>query len=262
MIDPKTLFFFMDSSTSHRNPRRREPQTRRKTAIKASSSSSSWCCSFKSPPKSPETLSLSSSKAHHKIVGPASETLSKSLNSFPNSPQSSKSGLSLVGRIDRRRILSPGRVSPIDSDMIPPKISNVGQEQELSRELGSTRKVELEEETENGGENDDEDVVSEEGLVEFDVRLSLKGKYGGGCLVLELNSKILGENSLVFDGLIKDSKKSGGFCRIEVPEVENLGVFRETIELMFEEDVTKKLIKIGAFRAIDVLEVHFYVLIS
>lgn len=83
----------------------------------------------------------------------------------------------------------------------------------------------------------------------------MKGKYGGGCLVLELNSKVLGENSCLFDGLIRDSKKSGGFCRIEVPEVENLGVFRETIELMFEDDITKKLIKIGAFRAIDILEV-------
>ncbi|XP_021772551.1 BTB/POZ domain-containing protein At2g13690-like [Chenopodium quinoa] len=243
---------------SYRNPqkgRRREQQSRRKTAITttAKPSYSSWCCSFKSPPKSPETLSISSSKTPHKIVGPPiSETLSKSLNSFPNSPQSSKSGLGIVSRIDRRRILSPGRVSPIDSDMIPPKISNVGQEQELSQELGSTRKVDLGEERENGG-LDDGGVSEEEGV--FDVRLSLKGKYGGGCLVLELNSKVLGENSCLFDGLIKNSKKNGGFCRIEVPEVENLGVFRETIELMFEDDITKKLIKIGAFRTIDILEV-------
>ncbi|KAL2941786.1 hypothetical protein RDABS01_030136 [Bienertia sinuspersici] len=242
----------MDSSTSHRNPQKGRRQTRHKTTIK-SSSSSSWCCSFKSPPKSPETLSLSSSKTQQKNVGPTSETLSKSLNSFPSSPQSSKSGLSLVGRIDPRRILSPGRVSPIDSEMIPPKISNMGQLQELSHELGSTRKLDLEEERESVSDDVDVDGVTEEGI--FDVRLSLKGKNGGGCLVLELNSKVLGENSRLFDGLIKNSKKSGGFCRIEVPEVENLGIFRETVELMFEDDLTKKLIKIGAFRTIDILEV-------
>lgn len=96
----------------------------------------------------------------------------------------------------------------------------------------------------------------------FDVRLSLKEKNGGGFLVLELDSTILAENSPVFAALIVDCRKvsrgnggSGRICRIEVPEIENLGVFRETIELMFEEDITKKLIKIGAYRAIDILEV-------
>lgn len=156
-----------------------------------------------------------------------------------------------MGWIDPRRILSPGRVSPIDSDVVPPKISNVGPEQELSHELGSSQKDDLGEERENVGES--VCGVNDEGV--FDVRLSLKGKNGSGCLVLELNSKVLGENSSLFDGLIRDSKKSGGFCRIEVPDVENLGVFRETIELMFEDDITKKLIKIGAFRAIEILEV-------
>ncbi|CAO2836866.1 unnamed protein product [Amaranthus hypochondriacus] len=250
----------MDSSASHRNPQK----GRRRKPITKPSSSSSWCCSFKSPPKSPETLSLSSSKTHLKIVGTTFESLSKSLNSFPNSPQSSKSGLSLVGRIDPRRILSPGRVSPIDSEMIPPKISNVCQEQELSRELGSTRSVGLGDERENmnagsvSGAGEDEDEDDADGVVEegvFDVRLSLKGKNGGGLLVLELNSKVLGENSKHFSGLIKNSKRRGGFFRIEVLEVEDLGVFRETIELMFEEDISKKLIKYGAFRAIDILEV-------
>ena len=99
----------------------------------------------------------------------------------------------------------------------------------------------------------------------FDVRMCLRGK-NSGCVVLELNSVVLCANSEVFGGLIGDYKKgsscsngSGGssskMCRIEVPEVENLGVFRETIELMFEEDVTKRLAKIGVSRSIDVLEV-------
>lgn len=93
----------------------------------------------------------------------------------------------------------------------------------------------------------------------FDVRLNLKGKCGG-ALVLELNSEVLSANSEVFEGLIANYRKSysgGGWslCRIEVPEVEKLNVFRETIELMFEQDITKRLSNIGAYRSIDILEV-------
>lgn len=107
------------------------------------------------------------------------------------------------------------------------------------------------------------------------MRLNLKGK-SGGCLVLETNSAALCANSAVFAGLIEEfnnnnaaatnnnnnnCKRNGGFlekrnvCRIEVPEVENLGVFKQTIELMFEDNITKKLLKIGAHRCIDILEV-------
>lgn len=161
-----------------------------------------------------------------------------------------------MGRIDRRRILSPGRVSPIDSDPTaepepepePAKVSIVGPEEERGE---PNLAVGEGEERENEGSDCDE---VEEGV--FDVRLSLKGKNGGGCLVLELNSRVLGENSSIFAGLIANCRKdSGRFCRIEVPEVENVAVFRETIELMFEDDVTKRLIKVGAYRAIDILEV-------
>lgn len=93
----------------------------------------------------------------------------------------------------------------------------------------------------------------------FDVRLNLKGK-NGGSVVLELNSEVLVANSSVFADLIANyragsSGSVANFCRIEVPEVENLNVFQMTIELMFEEDVVKRLIKIGVYRAIDILEV-------
>lgn len=96
----------------------------------------------------------------------------------------------------------------------------------------------------------------------FDVRLNLRGKKGE-CLVLELNSEVLCANSELFAGLISEYRKkmssngsSGSkICRIEMPEVENLRVFRETIELMFEEDISKRLLKIGTYRAIEILEV-------
>ncbi|KAF2284428.1 hypothetical protein GH714_021757 [Hevea brasiliensis] len=100
----------------------------------------------------------------------------------------------------------------------------------------------------------------------FDVRLNLRGKKGGS-LVLETSSEVLFANSEVFAGLILEYRKGLGptgdskisndsskMCRIEVSDVENLGVFRDTIELMFEDNITKRLLKIGVYRAIDILE--------
>ncbi|KZV20279.1 BTB/POZ domain-containing protein [Dorcoceras hygrometricum] len=79
----------------------------------------------------------------------------------------------------------------------------------------------------------------------------------GESLILELVSEILAANSSIFADLITDYRKnlSGGLCRIEVPDVENLNAFLETIELMLEGDILKKLLKIGVLRAIDILEV-------
>ncbi|XP_074321030.1 BTB/POZ domain-containing protein At2g13690 [Silene latifolia] len=249
----------MSSSSipSHRKPPRRKSNPNPNSTIKpsSSSSSSSWCCSFKSPPKSPETLISLPYKYRPNYNKPTAETLAKSvISSVSSSPMSAKSGLSLVGRIDPRKILSPGRVSPID-DPIPhcQVIDNVGPtDDEVEVEVdvdvvGPMKEVIL------------EGDVEVEVECEYDVRLSLKGKNGGGCLVLEVNSRVLKENSVVFDGLINGNSsnggKNGGFWRIEVPDVEDLGIFRETIELMFEEDVARKLIKIGPYRAIDILEV-------
>ncbi|KAK7350885.1 hypothetical protein VNO77_09918 [Canavalia gladiata] len=201
-----------------------------------------WCCSFAVPPSSPDNPS--SKPRHHR----KSEPNSKPTFSLPTSPQSTKSGSRIVGRIDPRRILSPGRVSPIDSD---PVIQDaVVPDPSPEPQLRSRTPL-------AGGRTP---LPEREGL---DVRMSLRGK-NGGCMVLELNSGVLCANSEVFAGLIEDYKKgvssssgSTKMCRIEVPEVDNLGVFRETIELMFEneDDVTKKLLNIGVFRSIDVLEV-------
>ncbi|GAB4855689.1 hypothetical protein Ancab_024331 [Ancistrocladus abbreviatus] len=266
----------MESSINYKKTQkkvRREAQShthiRRKSS--SSASSSSWCCSFKSPPKSPEALSLSKATTPPRKSATPDTTLSKSLSSFPNSPQSVKSSLGIVGRIDPRRILSPGRVSPIDSEPSADeavRIRNaiaVPEEVATSAAVGSAQALNLtdlvrgEERVCNGADDGGGGGGGGDERLVFDVRLNLKGKRGG-CLALELNSEVLCENSSIFADLVADCRKKAGgsglsLCRIEVPEVDNLGVFRETIELMFEDDITKKLLKMGAYRAIDILEV-------
>ncbi|CAN7076796.1 unnamed protein product [Brassica oleracea var. botrytis] len=155
--------------------------------------------------------------------------------SVPCSPQSSKSAL--IGRINPRRILSPGRVSPIDSDLT---INT------------------MQEETTHEEEEEEVVVDSLPNLHPgpgYDARVSLNGR-NGGFLGLQMSSEVLSANSDVFAGLIAQ-KSPGLTCRMEVSDVENLGVFKETVELMFEESngIIKKLMKMGVYRAIDVLEV-------
>ncbi|KAF6170500.1 hypothetical protein GIB67_031908 [Kingdonia uniflora] len=202
------------------------------------------CCSFGIPPQSPDNLITTPSSHSH-----PNKTSFKSNNSIPNSPLRTRTtaALGFVGRrIDPRRILSPGRVSPIDSEGLP---------------------VVLREPHVAKGEVLEEEEIKNEvfcGGV-YDVRLSLKGKNGVECLVLELDSEVLSASSRVFANLIEDCRRmnveegggggGGGLCRIEVPEVENLSVFHETIELMYEEDVMKRVLKMGVSRSIDVVEV-------
>ncbi|KAF8377108.1 hypothetical protein HHK36_030481 [Tetracentron sinense] len=220
-----------------------------------------WCCSSAIPPKSPENLSSPLPKKTQK-----SEILSKSGNSLPNSPQSYRTGLGLVGRIDPRRILSPGRVSPIDSDISVDHVqeivgvpSPVG---DVCAQLGSETFQATPEnfptpERSSPSNSALNTAMRDEGCSGvFDARLSLKAK-NGDCLVLQLDSKVLSANSSIFADLISDFRKGSGgnHCRIEVPDVENFAVFRETIELMFEEDITRRLMKMGVSRSIDILEV-------
>ncbi|KAK3411442.1 hypothetical protein EUGRSUZ_I00209 [Eucalyptus grandis] len=254
----------------------------------------SWCCSFTVPPSSPETLvAASQSQSQPKAPGGKGgkppekprESFSKqhgAVGSIPNSPQSSRSGLGLVGRIDPRRILSPGRVSPIDSDSVhdadppphlPAEVAGQPRSGECSFRAQSERFSMTELQAESFRAPSEGLQAAHEGLSSsrsgssenadhvFDVRLTLRAR-NGGCLVLELNSEVLSANSEVFAGLIAEHQKSVGqngssvsICRIEAPEVENLGIFRETIELMFEDDITKRLLKIGVYRCIDILEV-------
>ncbi|KFK39948.1 hypothetical protein AALP_AA3G310200 [Arabis alpina] len=210
----------------------------------------SWCCSFAIPPASPDVLSRNHIPAkapphHHRTTKP--DNVDKPFpKSVPCSPQSSKSAL--IGRIDPRRILSPGRVSPIDSD---PTFKTIHEEEEdvvvvAVTVADSPPKLRSE-------SSKMEATVSDSGSG-YDARLSLKGR-NGGVLVLELSSEVLAANSEVFAALIKE--KSSSTCRMEVSDVENLGVFRETVELMFEESdgIISKFMKMGVYRAIDVLEV-------
>lgn len=149
--------------------------------------------------------------------------------------------------MDPRRILSPGRVSPIDSDPVHHNVAAVVPQQ--PRPAPEPEKVVLVQE-----------VVKSCDV--YDVRLSLKGK-NGECSVLEVDSQVLEGCSSVFANLIADCRKrgeggdggGGSFCRIEVPDVQNLSVFHDTIELMFEEDVLNRIRRMGVSRAIDVLEV-------
>ncbi|GLT65730.1 hypothetical protein SLA2020_381430 [Shorea laevis] len=228
---------------------RRKPGSRREGPVRRRS----WCCSFTVPPASPESRSLSRAKS----LPTKSETLSKP-STVPNSPQSSKSGLGFVGRtrIDPRRILSPGRVSPIDSD---PTVHSIQEDTPVAVESSTPRSKSQSFRAPPASSPSSSGSAENEAV--FDVRLNLRGK-NGGCLVLELNSEVLSANSDVFGALIEEYKRnlsgssSGAkMCRIEVPEVENIGVFRETIELMFEDDIPRRLLKIGAFRSIDILEV-------
>lgn len=229
-----------------------QPHSRRREPPPSHHHRRAWCCSFTVPPHSPENPVQAPTptvlpKKNQSLLKPEIPTKSSSnstLSSFANSPpNTSRPGI--VTRIDPRRILSPGRVSPIDSiDETLNPINPVN----FPVIPKSPAPVDCEQQVSGGWPGVRDDCK----LGIFDVRLNLKGKNGSG-LVLELNSEVLSTNSCVFADLI--AKNSRGLCRIEVPEVENLGVFRDTIELMFEDDIPRKLIRIGAYRAIDVLEV-------
>ncbi|XP_009621021.1 BTB/POZ domain-containing protein At2g13690 [Nicotiana tomentosiformis] len=229
-----------------------QPHNRRREPPPSHHHRRAWCCSFTIPPHSPENPIQTPTpaglpKKNQSLLKPEIATKSSSnstLSSFANSPQNT-SRPGIVTRIDPRRILSPGRVSPIDSIDETLNPINPVNFPEIPK---SPSPVDCEQQVSGGGSGVRDDC----NLGIFDVRLNLKGKNGSG-LVLELNSEVLSTNSCVFADLI--AKNSRGLCRIEVPEVENLGVFRETIELMFEDDIPRKLIRIGAYRAIDVLEV-------
>ncbi|KAM7257075.1 hypothetical protein ACFE04_012816 [Oxalis oulophora] len=248
----------------------------------------SWCCSFTAPPKSPENPKpkLKPTPRHHhhqqhqltkhdnsKFIINSNSSLSSSI---PNSPQMSK----FVPRIDPRRILSPGRVSPIDS---VPTVHSIHQsitavdflhsakpKSRSSSFRGAPPPPQPPPQPVQQQQLNDASLASSSSSsnssssLNFDVRLSVKGKNGIGSMVLELNSGCLAASSELFASLIAENNNNqsknkdnsvNNVCRIQVGEVENLGAFKETIELMFEDDITKRLMKLGVYKAIDILEV-------
>ncbi|EPS71598.1 hypothetical protein M569_03162 [Genlisea aurea] len=177
-----------------------------------------WCCSFTTPPLSPDCP-----------PPPASPRVKTELP--PRSPHHHQR-LPLAWRI-----LSPGRVSPIsDQPVIPDEIPQ-------NRMHPAAVPVQPE-------------ISSGEEAGKLDVRLNARGR-NGESLVLMLGSRVLIENSQILADLVANAVRcsSSGVCRIEVPQVENLNMFRETIQLMFEDDIEKKLRNMGVFRAIGILEV-------
>lgn len=87
----------------------------------------------------------------------------------------------------------------------------------------------------------------------------------GGRLVMEMDSRVLCANSSYFAGMVLRSRlKVADVVRdcweIKVEGVENLEVFREMIEMMYDRDEMKWLMRAGVERAIDVLEVRMLIL--
>lgn len=104
-------------------------------------------------------------------------------------------------------------------------------------------------------EEDEEEEEQTESIDEKDDRLDLKMRVRGRDgkeMVMEMESRVLIENSLHFKEIVV-RKKEGEV--LEVDDVEDLIVFKETIEMMYEVDLLEWLMKAGVSKSIDVLEV-------
>jgi hypothetical protein len=187
-----------------------------------------WCCSFAGVPQSPEYRALPSPAGGggaHKL--PPKSPLAPSSHSSPSSK--------LAGLIDPRRILSPGRVSPIDHEGSPAAAA----EEEAQSDPAPFVAVREEEEAKG-----------------LDLRLCLRGR-DGRRVVMELDSAVLCQSSAFFAGLVPDaSGGAAGGKTVEVDGVDNLDAFKEAVELMFEPDAMRWLARAGVTRAIGVLEVR------
>ncbi|KAG0486960.1 hypothetical protein HPP92_009055 [Vanilla planifolia] len=218
-----------------------------------------WCCSFTAFPPSPDcrpsSRTLHKQQSSQTAVAPSKPP--SVVNSLHSSPSpSSKIGL---GIIDPRRILSPGRVSPIDSD------ASVGP---LPENAGSVSKVSIDEDNiqdpqPRGGKPSSSTAELASGLCDgekgFDLMLKVTDGLGRS-LVMEMDSEILCANSSYLAGMVLRSRRKVSDAlkdvwEVEVEGVDNLRVFRETIEMMYERDDMNWLVNAGVSRAIDVLEV-------
>ncbi|KAL6897359.1 hypothetical protein ACP4OV_007055 [Aristida adscensionis] len=229
-----------------------------------------WCCSFAGAPQSPDLRPLPPAAA---AASPASggggagerggwgrklPPKSPSAASFHGSPTSSRLA-GLGGLIDPRRILSPGRVSPIDPDEsvpprlplplpLPPPAPAPASEAPAERSAVSVAVAPLVAVREEGGG----------GGAGLDLGLVLRGR-DGRCVQMELDSGVLCGCSAFFAAMAPSegavAGAGGGGKRIEVDGVDNVEAFRAAVELMYEPDPMRWLAAAGVSRAIDVLEV-------
>uniref|UniRef100_A0A0E0P6P6 At3g05675-like ankyrin-like domain-containing protein n=1 Tax=Oryza rufipogon TaxID=4529 RepID=A0A0E0P6P6_ORYRU len=205
-----------------------------------------WCCSFSATPQSPDhhrPLSAASAAGGEGVRGGGArgklppKSPSVSLPSFQSSPSSR-----LAGFIDPRRILSPGRVSPIDPDGSPAVAAGANSEEDATPRPSVPFVAVREEREEEEGRG-------------LDLKLCLRGR-DGRSVAMELDSAVLCESSAFFAAMAPppEATVGGGSKRIEVDGVENVEAFKETVELMFEADPMRWFVRAGVSRAIGVLE--------
>ncbi|KAG9457282.1 hypothetical protein H6P81_001790 [Aristolochia fimbriata] len=228
-----------DSGDRRSASHRRNPSLRRRL-----------CCSFVAP-QSPEYVPSKPRKLDTSAA--LGSKLQNSGSSFPNSPSPNpRMGL---GFMDPRRILSPGRVSPIDSeppmDPLPGISADVSQE--LEPEAAPKFKSVLPAKSVSCSASSLVVQVEVNSKDSLDVRLDLRSK-NGKRLVLELDSQVLRRNSSHFAAKFGETRSTPIYS-IEVVDVVDLDVFRLTIELMYEKDIVRKLMELGVTRSIGILEV-------
>nr|AER41644.1 H-BTB6+-+Bric-a-Brac+Tramtrack+Broad+Complex [Oryza punctata] len=237
-----------------------------------------WCCSFAGVPQSPDlrpfpssgvaaaatAATAASSPAPGGVgvgggVGRKLPPKSPSISSFHSSPTSSRLA-GLGGLIDPRRILSPGRVSPIDHDdsapplplplpLPPPPVTPAEEAVVVPAETAASVVV-----APLVVASREVDAAGDEAL---DLRLFLRGR-DGRCVVMELDSGVLCDSSAFFAAMAPPrgaAGDGGSGRRIEVDGVDNVEAFRAAVELMYQPDPLRWLAAAGVSRSIDVLEV-------
>ncbi|TVU02811.1 hypothetical protein EJB05_51659, partial [Eragrostis curvula] len=227
-----------------------------------------WCCSFAGAPQSPDLRPLPPAAAASSPGGARGNggwgkklpPKSPSAPSFLDSPNSSRLA-GLGGLIDPRRILSPGRVSPIDPDgsVPPPAPLPLPPPSPLAAPVETMELVPVDPPAAAAASVAVAPVlaVREEGDCSggLDLSLFLRGR-DGRCVHMELDSAVLCSSSAFFSAMAPPAAGGGGGGkRIEVDGVENLEAFRAAVELMYEPDPMRLLAGSGVSRAIDALEV-------
>lgn len=219
-----------------------------------------WCCSFAGAPNSPDLRPLPSAAASP-AAGRKLPPKSPSAPSFYGSPTSSRLA-GLGGLIDPRRILSPGRVSPIDPDgaaplplpLPPPPPPPAAVEEAAAATVEPPTAVSATALTSTTVAAPELVAVREEGGA-LDLSLFLRGR-DGRCVLMDLDSRVLCGCSAFFAAMAPaEDAAGGGGKRIEVDGVENLDAFRAAVELMYQPDPMRWLAAAGVSRAMDVLEV-------